>query len=66
MSKPNCYKCDYRMNIPGDCHISCTNKEAKVKGNEVGKKKGWFSFPHNFDPVWLIKCDGFKQYDQFT
>lgn len=31
-----------------------------VRGNPDGIKKGWFNYPHNFDPVWLEECDGFE------
>lgn len=58
--KPNCYKCTYRMEIPGDCHSQCGNNKAVVKGNPHGIKAGWFMCPWNFDLVWLISCDGFS------
>jgi len=58
--QPNCYECKYRKNIPGDAHIECTNITCKVEGNEVGIRRGWFHYPYNFDPVWLINCDGFE------
>jgi len=32
-----------------------------VKGKPHGIKMGWFSWPFNFDPVWLESCDGFKE-----
>ncbi len=59
MAKPNCYLCVYRHEIPGDCHSSCSNMTAKVSAVEHGVKKGWFFWPFNFDPVWLVTCDGF-------
>lgn len=31
-----------------------------VEGDNYGIAKGWFSWPFNFDPVWLIACDGFE------
>lgn len=37
--------------------------ECNVKGNEHGIKNGWFNWPFNFDPTWLIKCDGFIEKD---
>lgn len=58
--KPDCYKCKHRGTIPGDCHSSCGNSEAKVEGNPQGIRGGWFFHPHNFDPVWLESCDGFS------
>lgn len=32
----------------------------EVKGHEQGIRRGWFSWPHNFDPVWLVACNGFE------
>ena len=32
-----------------------------IKGNEHGKRNGWFNWPSNFDPVWLESCNGFKR-----
>lgn len=32
-----------------------------IKAKKHGIEKGWFNWPHNFDPVWLISCDGFEQ-----
>lgn len=57
---PNCYKCKHRGTIPGDCHSSCSNLKANVVGDETGINGGWFFWPFNFDPQWLLKCDGFK------
>lgn len=59
--KPNCYDCVFRQTIPGDAHSSCTNLQAKVKGDDYGKRSGWFFGPINFDPVWLEECDGFEK-----
>lgn len=64
MKKPNCYKCKYRGEIPGDAHSRCGNIQAKVEGDSYGIKKGWFFWPLNFDPVWLENCDGFKKKDK--
>ena len=58
--KPNCYKCVHRRAIPGDAHSRCNNVKAKVEGNRHGIRSGWFRWPFNFDPVWLISCDGFS------
>lgn len=60
MAKPNCYDCVYRGEIPGDCHSSCANFSANTSGDLHGIRKGWFVWPFNFDPVWLVSCDGFK------
>ena len=58
---PDCYECKHRGTIPGDAHSRCNNPEAKVKGHPGGIKDGWFYHPVNFDPVWLLECDGFEQ-----
>lgn len=77
-NKPDCYKCKYRGNVPGDAHSCCTypgNKtgmfdffepenrvnlvKLNIRANPHGVKNGWFFYPVNFDPVWLINCGGF-------
>jgi len=57
MDKPNCLTCIHKSRIPGDNHIKCKNPNAKVKGNPAGIKRGWFNWPWNFDPAWLVSCD---------
>ncbi len=32
-----------------------------VKGDPHGIFNGWFNHPFDFDPVWLIECDGFEE-----
>lgn len=59
--KPDCYKCIHRRNVPGDRHSSCMNIHADVDAELHGIKKGWFIWPFNFDPIWLINCNGFKE-----
>ena len=29
-----------------------------IKGNAIGIRRGWFNWPWNFDPTWLVNCDG--------
>jgi hypothetical protein len=58
--KPNCYECIHRLKIPGDCHSRCNNHKAKVEGHPQGIKSGWFIWPLNFDPTWLLSCNGFS------
>lgn len=40
-----------------------TPKQSKieVKGDPHGIRKGWFMWPFNFDPTWLVECNGFKE-----
>lgn len=35
--------------------------ELNIEADPHGIRNGWFLWPANFDPVWLINCDGFKQ-----
>lgn len=61
MKKINCYKCKFKGGVAGSCHSSCSKSTAKVSGNEHGIKSGWFLWPVDFDPVWLISCDSFEE-----
>lgn len=64
MAKPNCYECKHRSPIPGDAHSGCSNRNATVRGHDHGITHGWFYWPLNFDPVWLVSCDGFAPQEQ--
>ena len=55
----NCFNCQHSRTLPGDCHLSCENKNANVIGSSSGIRNGWFNWPYNFDPLWLRECDGF-------
>ena len=64
MNKPNCYDCKHKSEIPGDAHIKCdhpTPKDIGIKGHPGGIMGGWFHYPYNFDPCWLLECNGFKE-----
>ena len=39
-------------------------KGLKVKGHPHGIRNGWFNYPWNFDPAWLLECDGFEPEDE--
>lgn len=58
--KPNCYDCAHRRDLPGSAHSRCNKFDANVEGDAHGIRKGWFSWPLNFDPTWLVSCDGFS------
>lgn len=60
MSKPNCYECVHCLPVPGDAHKRCNNTNANVEGDSHGIRMGWFLWPVNFDPTWLVSCDGFS------
>ena len=56
-----CYKCIHRRDLDYSAHSRCTQKYAKVEGHERGITQGWFVWPYNFDPVWLLKCNAFEE-----
>lgn len=71
-----CYECIHRGTIPGDAHSRCRHPQVEkmlldsftivenplgVTGNAHGIKSGWFFWPFNFDPVWLLSCNGFEE-----
>lgn len=58
--KPNCYTCVHRSSVPGSAHSECNNHKADVFANYHGIRNGWFNWPFNFDPVWLVSCDGYS------
>ncbi len=35
-------------------------KELGVTGHPTGIARGWFMWPANFDPTWLLTCNGFE------
>ncbi len=61
----DCYKCGYKDNNPGSAHIRCKHNWKKSersmpKGNPHGIKNGWWIFPVNFDPAWMLgNCPAF-------
>lgn len=34
-------------------------KKLGIKGHPMGIRRGWFMWPANFDPNWLLECNGF-------
>jgi len=59
-NRPDCYQCVHRLPVPGDAHSRCNNHGARVTANEHGVRMGWFMWHLNFDPTWLVSCDGFS------
>ncbi len=64
--RPNCLLCKYRRPIPGDAHSQCAAANAKVEASKFGVERGWFHWPLNFDPKWLVACDSFQPKVQST
>lgn len=61
MEKIKCYECAHRHDVNDSYYSNCDNIDAIVKGHEIAVESGWFNWPHSFDPVWLLQCDGFKK-----
>lgn len=38
---------------------STAANELRIEGAVHGIVNGWFIWPVNFDPVWLVNCEGF-------
>lgn len=69
MSKPDCYKCKHRKNSSWTTHSRCSHPEAltfdvrdalRVRAVPHGVRNGYFLWPADFDPVWLLGCNGFE------
>src|SRR3990167_11061705 len=53
---------DYSSHVQsGMGSFSAGGAELNIRGNPHGIKHGWFSWPYNFDPIWLENCDGFEE-----
>jgi len=37
------------------------SKKLGIKGHSTGIKRGWFMWPANFDPIWLLECNGYSE-----
>ena len=59
--KPNCYTCVHRTQVAGSAHSECNNHKANVRANPHGARMGWFNWPLDFDPTWLVSCDGHSE-----
>jgi hypothetical protein len=61
-STSECWKCVYKREIPGNCHIGCANPDTKMTGDVRGVRNGWFFYPFMFDPIWKEKlCSNFEE-----
>ena len=39
-------------------------EELGVEAVQTGIENGWFNWPLNFAPVWLVNCDSFEENEQ--
>jgi len=58
-----CYSCIYRqpMHATGVTRYACAIRTAKVTASPFGLDHGWFDWPMNFDPTWLVTCDSYDR-----
>ena len=62
--RQECYHCQHRRNMPGNCHIKCVKPDPDMTGDEHGIKEGWFMYPFLFDPTWKTKkCSNYETND---
>lgn len=40
--------------------MTAESESLNIEGHPRGIAGGWFLWPVNFDPVWLVNCDGFE------
>jgi hypothetical protein len=70
--KTNCHNCvNSRSNsFVNSAHIHCSlywsvfkkYKSSHPKGAEHAKENGWWDFPYDFDPLWMIEeCRGYEE-----
>lgn len=62
-ARGECWECIYKKEVPGNCHIQCTNPSIEVarSGDPHGVKNGWFFYPLLFDPTWKRSlCRNYK------
>lgn len=60
----NCYKCKYKRDVPGNCHIQCINPDPNMSGDPYGVRNGWFIYPLLFDPIWKENvCKNYQEMD---
>lgn len=60
-AKTECWECQHKRSVPGDCHLRCDKPDPAMTGDKYGIKNGWFIYPVCFDPTWKTKpCDNFE------
>lgn len=62
-TRGQCHGCAYRSKVPGDAHSTCNFdfRKAGLKmpaGDPNGVRNGWYMFPVNYDPNWMVEACG--------
>ena len=58
-ARPNCYDCAHRRQIPGEYNSRCVAPRGIAEGARNAELSGWWTWPRNFDPLWLVNCSGY-------
>lgn len=66
LDEPQCYRCVFCIPIaPGDVRVKCANQTATAEAHEIARTDETFDWPRAFDPIYILKCDGFTD-SEFT
>ena len=58
MSKPNCFKCVHRGNLPGDAHSCCNHPDISDESNDpLAQLMAIFASVGRTDPIVLQKLN---------
>lgn len=49
------------MFMTGATSLATKDQSFIIEGNPHGVRNGWFTWPIDFDPTWVVLCTGFKQ-----
>jgi hypothetical protein len=68
MTPPNCHTCrHHRSLLPESMHSRCVHpwpEHLRVEGDAYGRACGWFNWPQDFDPTWLLECNGWEAMEE--
>lgn len=42
------------------------HEKLNIVGHHHGVRNGWFFWPFDFDPTWLLSCNGFEPVEETT
>lgn len=41
--------------------VEAALEKFEIRANPHGIRRGWFNWPWNFDPVWLVNCNAYEE-----
>lgn len=57
----HCVTCENCIPIHDSVRVRCNNVAANVRVNPHGYEKGFAYWPTNFNPIYIISCDGYSK-----